>query len=120
MGAGPRKEVYGGRLAKDAGPCVKITHRRIPAFQTVSQLAKKQMWFFCHSGLDPESIAISGAYFSGCRIRSGMTVANQAFLQFATQSHMRASSFCCKIFLDSCFCGNDVLDMKKFPNSQSE
>jgi hypothetical protein len=50
-----------------------------PPLQTVSQLAERQMLLFCHSGLDPESISVSGAYVSGCRIRSGMTGANQAF-----------------------------------------
>ena len=33
----------------------------ILAYQTVSQLAKRRMLLFCHSGLDPESIAVSGA-----------------------------------------------------------
>jgi hypothetical protein len=47
----------------------------IPAQQTVSQLAKWQLLLFCHSGLDPESSSVSGAYVSGCRIKSGMTVA---------------------------------------------
>jgi ketopantoate hydroxymethyltransferase len=47
----------------------------IPALQTVAQLAKRQMLLFCHSGLDPESSSVSGAYVSGCRIKSGMTVA---------------------------------------------
>jgi ketopantoate hydroxymethyltransferase len=46
----------------------------IPACQTVSQLSKRQMLLFCHSGLDPESSSVSGAYVSGCRIKSGMTV----------------------------------------------
>jgi len=61
----------------------------IPAFQTVSQLAKWQLLLFCHFGLDPwfdrlttlskvegESSAVSCAYVSGCRIKSGMTGAN--------------------------------------------
>jgi hypothetical protein len=36
-------------------------------------LAKWQLLLFCHSGLDPESSSVSGAYVSGCRIKSGMT-----------------------------------------------
>jgi len=48
----------------------------IPAKEVVSQL--KSQWFkvFRHSGLDPESSpAMAGLspYFSGCRIKSGMT-----------------------------------------------
>jgi hypothetical protein len=48
----------------------------IPACEIVLELPKGQMLLFCHSGLDPESSAVSGAYVSGCRIRSGMTGAN--------------------------------------------
>jgi len=61
----------------------------ILAKEIVLELPKGQMLLFCHSGLDPwfdrlttlskvegESIAVSGAYVSGCRIRSGMTGAN--------------------------------------------
>jgi hypothetical protein len=50
----------------------------IPACQTVSQLKKEHILRFCHSGLDPESSAVSGYYVSGCRIKSGMTVRIQA------------------------------------------
>jgi hypothetical protein len=53
----------------------------IPAQATVSQLAKRQLLLICHSGLDPESISVSGGYVCGCRskipclagIKSGMT-----------------------------------------------
>jgi hypothetical protein len=47
-----------------------------PVFETVSELAKSQMLLFCHSWLDPESISVSGAYVSGCRIKSSMTGTN--------------------------------------------
>jgi hypothetical protein len=49
----------------------------IPAFQTVSQLTKLQLLLYRHSGLDPESSAVSGPYVSGCRIKSGMTGRNK-------------------------------------------
>ena len=45
----------------------------IPANQTVSQLAKLYLLLYRHSGLDPESSAVSRPYVSGCRIKSGMT-----------------------------------------------
>jgi hypothetical protein len=45
----------------------------IPAMLTVSQLVKLHRSLFCHSGLDPESSAVSRHYVSGCRIKSGMT-----------------------------------------------
>jgi len=61
----------------------------ISACQTVSQLTKRHILLFCHSGLDPwfdrlttlskvegESSAVSGSYVSGCRIKSGMTGRN--------------------------------------------
>jgi len=39
-------------------------------------IENRQMLLFCHSGLDPESSAVSDSWVSGCRIKSGMTVAN--------------------------------------------
>ncbi len=35
-----------------------------------------EYWWFCHSGLDPESSTISKRYATGCRIKSGMTNTN--------------------------------------------
>jgi hypothetical protein len=52
-----------------------------PAFagtniKVVSQLGKPRILVFCHSGLDPESIAFPKYYITGCRIKSGMTGTN--------------------------------------------
>jgi hypothetical protein len=47
----------------------------------VSQLAKPQLLQFCHSGLDPESSAVSRRYGSGCRIKPGMTGRNISQLE---------------------------------------
>ena len=44
-----------------------------PAEETVSQLTMLRIFLFCHSGLDPESIAFLISIVSGCRIKSGMT-----------------------------------------------
>ena len=41
--------------------------------------------YFCHSGLDPESIMISEDYWSGCRIGSGMTNRKEPFIGITTQ-----------------------------------
>jgi hypothetical protein len=37
------------------------------------------MLLFGHSGLDPESSAVSRRYVSGSRIKSGMTIRKKAF-----------------------------------------
>jgi hypothetical protein len=45
-----------------------------PACETVSYLLELLIFLSCHSGLDPESSAVSTPYDTGCRIESGMTV----------------------------------------------
>jgi hypothetical protein len=48
----------------------------MPPKEAVSQCTKLQVLLFRHSGLDPESSAVSARYSTGCRIKSGMTVRN--------------------------------------------
>jgi hypothetical protein len=47
--------------------------------ESLLQLPKLFFESVCHAGLDPESIAVSTSYVSGCRIKSGMT--RSSFLQ---------------------------------------
>ena len=61
----------------------------IPACETVSPLRQLQILLFCHSGLDPESSAVSNAYVSGCRIKSGMTIRDLAVSDILTHSAAR-------------------------------
>jgi hypothetical protein len=79
-------------IVTPAQPGVQFKNAWIPAYETVSQLAKRQMLLFCHSGLDPESSVFLTSQVAGCRIKSGMTVGGKSLIRIMTQTRMRESS----------------------------